>query len=186
MPVPMGDPSTGGNGVAVQAHHPRHHRHHRRIQHGTAALGNFPGGVDDGGGADDGGDGTIVPQPDTYSWYADNLSDEGLPLGVGSVADLSGRAFEVRDGEGTVLLEGVLPELEEFVFEPIPDPNPDPMPCPGGDFNIDVTIDIDISGIDWSTIDWSAFDWGSLDLDALLGGGGSCFDFSKFLEGFKY
>jgi hypothetical protein len=56
-----------------------------------------------------------------FSWYADNSSEGGLPFGVGSVEDLSGRAFEVRDGDGNLLLEGTLPELETIDCTP-PDP----------------------------------------------------------------
>ncbi len=59
-----------------------------------------------------------VDYPAVYSWWADNLT--GLPLGVESVKDLSGRAFEVRDGEGTVLLSGELPELVEPDYEVVP------------------------------------------------------------------
>lgn len=127
-------------------------------------------------GADGSIDGMIFPMPDSYSWYADNVSEPGLPFGVASVSDLSGRAFEVRDGEDAVLLEGVLPELEEIVIDPLPEPEPYPgFPCPGGDFHIDINIDlsgIDLSGIDWSAIDLSSIDWNSI-------------DFSRFLQGLK-
>ena len=139
---------------------------------------------------DDGNvDGMIYPMPDSYSWYADNASEPGLPFGVGSVGDLSGRAFEVRDGEGAVLLEGVLPELEEIVYEPQPDPMPWPdLPCPfpGGDFNI--IINIDLGGIDLGSIDWSQIDFGNFDLEGLLKGlgGNDLFDFSKLLGGLKF
>jgi hypothetical protein len=148
----------------------------RRSQALSCGLPDFNGD----GGTTDGGDGTIFPQPDTYSWYADNQAEPFLPLGVPSVSDLSGRAFEVRDGEGAVLLEGVLPELEEIVYEPQPDPMPWPdFPCPGGDFNIDIDINIDFSGIDWGS-----FDWGSIDGGSFPAWDGSCFDFSKFIEEF--
>jgi hypothetical protein len=68
----------------------------------------------------DGGEWT-VDAPPFYSWYADNLSEGGLPLGVERVARLSGRRFEVRDGERTLLLGGVLPELEAPSWDdPVP------------------------------------------------------------------
>jgi hypothetical protein len=37
---------------------------------------------------------------------------DALPLGVASVVDLGGRAIEIRDGTGTVYLEGTLPSLD--------------------------------------------------------------------------
>jgi len=55
--------------------------------------------------------------PSFFSWYADNASGEGLPLGVDAVKELSGRKFEVRDGEKNLLLEGVLPDLEPLKAE---------------------------------------------------------------------
>jgi hypothetical protein len=70
----------------------------------------------------DGGPGCWTEPPLVYTWTADNRSDPGLPFGVASVADLSGRAFEVVDGEGTVLLSGVLPDLAAV----------DPLPWVGG------------------------------------------------------
>jgi hypothetical protein len=156
--------------------------------------GTYPDGGNDGG--DHGGDGTIYPQPEFFSWYADNTTEDGLPLGVDRVGDLSGRAFEVRDGEGHVLLDGVLPELEEVVFDPWPEPLPDPVPCPWGDIDVDITINIDLSGFDWnsidlsqfdwSTFDFSGFDWGSIDFGGGGDDGGCGFDFSDFLENFKY
>jgi hypothetical protein len=143
--------------------------------------GNSPMGYpDDGTGGGGGGDGWIYPQPDSYSWYADNLTEPGLPLGVTAAADLSGRTFEVRDGEGNVLLGGVLPALEEIVYEPSPEPMPLPDgTCPGGDFTIN--INIDLSGIDWSSIDWNSIDFGSLP-----GSDGTCFDFTKLLAGYRF
>ena len=37
---------------------------------------------------------------------------DALPLGVASVVDLGGRAIEIRDGSGTVYLEGTVPSLD--------------------------------------------------------------------------
>ena len=57
------------------------------------------------------------------------LGDE-LPLGVESVTELAGRAFEVRSPEGDVLLDDVLPELEESECITIDPEKPDD----GGDW----------------------------------------------------
>jgi hypothetical protein len=68
------------------------------------------GGIVDGN--DGGEDRPDIVLPNYYWWYADNQSDPGLPFGVGSVDDLVGRAFVIRDGRETVLLDGKVPELE--------------------------------------------------------------------------
>lgn len=52
-----------------------------------------------------------------YDVYADQ--DTGLPLGVGSVRDLAGRAFEIRDAGGTAFIAGSLPALESLGDIPI-------------------------------------------------------------------
>jgi hypothetical protein len=39
--------------------------------------------------------------------------EDGLPLGVGSVRDLGGRAIEIRDGEERVVVKGEVPVLEK-------------------------------------------------------------------------
>jgi hypothetical protein len=57
------------------------------------------------------------------------LGDE-LPLGVESVTELAGRAFEVRSPEGDVLLDDVLPELEQSECITIDPEKPDD----GGDW----------------------------------------------------
>lgn len=119
----------------------------------------FP--VEDGGdgGWSGGGD---FPCPSYYFWSADSTSEEGLPLGVESVEALQGREFEVRDGEGNVLLSGELPHMEKIDLEPtpLPEPVPDPTwPCPIEELlngiQIDVTIDVSITidfggGISWT------------------------------------
>ncbi len=50
---------------------------------------------------------------DVFDYTRGPLTDEGLPLDVETVADLAGRAFRVVTADGTVLLRGVLPELEQ-------------------------------------------------------------------------
>ena len=52
-----------------------------------------------------------------YDVYADQ--DTGLPLGVQSVRDLAGRAFEIRDAAGTAFIAGSLPALESLGDIPI-------------------------------------------------------------------
>jgi hypothetical protein len=61
------------------------------------------GDDEDGGddGMDDGG----------CSWSADTGRGDPLPFGVLTVGELAGRAFEIRDGAGNVLLAGEIPEL---------------------------------------------------------------------------
>ncbi|MCG3135004.1 MAG: hypothetical protein HMLKMBBP_02497 [Planctomycetes bacterium] len=49
-----------------------------------------------------------------HTFYAGTYAEDGLPFGVKTVADLSGRTFEVRDLDGNVLKTGTLPELEEM------------------------------------------------------------------------
>ena len=66
----------------------------------------------------------------SYSWFASSKDETGLPFDAAALSDLSGRAFEVRDGEGNLLLSGDLPELEEVVHEPMP---MDGDPATGGD-----------------------------------------------------
>ncbi len=44
-------------------------------------------------------------------YYADTIGDDALPLGVESVTDLAGRAFDVRDNDGAEVLAGDLPTL---------------------------------------------------------------------------
>jgi hypothetical protein len=130
----------------------------------------FPGfgdDGDDGQNGDDGGDGTTCPFPcpSYFSWCADSTSEGGLPLGLGSVEGLSNREFEVRDGEGNVLLSGVLPQLEKVDLEPTPLPEPWPDTIPDLDkirellngLGIEIDINIDISvllglagGFSWS------------------------------------
>ena len=52
-----------------------------------------------------------------YDVYADR--DTGLPLGVESVRDLAGRAFEIRDAAGTAFIAGSLPALESLGDIPV-------------------------------------------------------------------
>jgi hypothetical protein len=47
----------------------------------------------------------------------------GLPLGLKSVKDLEGRAFEIRDADGDVVLEGILPRMEDLGEVPVFDPS---------------------------------------------------------------
>lgn len=49
-----------------------------------------------------------------HTFYAGTFSENPLPFDVETVADLSGRTFEVRDLDGNVLKTGTLPELEEM------------------------------------------------------------------------
>jgi hypothetical protein len=147
--------------------------------------GNFlmDGGHDDAG-FPDGGDGNILPGPDSYSWYADNQSHPGLPLAQKDVDGLVGRRFEVRDGEGHVLLDGLLPELETFDFEPWPEPLPEPDPgtCPWIHIDIEVLLNLDLGDLDLADLlellellgsmqGGGHGDDGGFDLGDLLGGG---------------
>jgi hypothetical protein len=52
------------------------------------------------------------PADHVFEYSADSFRDDELPLGVESVTELAGRAFEVVDGDNNVLVDGVLPELE--------------------------------------------------------------------------
>mgnify|MGYP001234661350 CR=1 FL=1 len=81
----------------------------------------------------------LAPPSELYEFVRDTLSGDALPLDVASVADLGGRAFRIRDGEGNVLLRGALPELAELELRlpPIGDlpfdlPVPDDLPDLGG------------------------------------------------------
>ena len=61
-----------------------------------------------------------------YDFYADTLMGDELPLGVDSASDLAGRKFRIVDTEGNAVVEGTLPEMEEFDYD-------DYYPCPGDD-----------------------------------------------------
>jgi hypothetical protein len=52
-----------------------------------------------------------------FDYVADTAMGDELPLGVDAVADLSGRGFRIVDADGNVVIEGVLPEMEEFDYE---------------------------------------------------------------------
>jgi hypothetical protein len=55
-----------------------------------------------------------------FSYYDFNRSTadgDELPLGVDTVAELGGRAFEIRDADGNVALAGELPEVETLDFD---------------------------------------------------------------------
>jgi prepilin-type processing-associated H-X9-DG protein len=96
----------------------------------------------------DGGDWSDWTPPQFYSWYADNQGADPLPQGVSKVAELSGRAFEVRDGEENVLLSGVLPELEELYVDIVYYDDPGNWGGDGGGNDVgDVSEWIDAAGI---------------------------------------
>ena len=45
-----------------------------------------------------------------YWWYwVDTVGDGILPFGAETVASLSGRRYDVRDGDGRILLTGAVP-----------------------------------------------------------------------------
>ena len=78
-----------------------------------------------------------------YDFTRMTLLGDELPLGVESVTELAGRAFEVRSPEGDVLLDDVLPELEDGECITIDPEKPDD----GGDWG-------DFWSGDW-TGDWT-------------------------------
>jgi hypothetical protein len=98
-----------------------------------------------------------------YDFTRGTLFGGERPLGVESVTELAGRAFEVRDADGAVVLDDVLPELEEEECYTIQPEKPDD----GGDWGDFWSGDW---GDDWSgggngdwTDDWSgdwSGDWG--------------------------
>lgn len=49
-----------------------------------------------------------------YEFSGDTTWGKGLPLGVATAAELAGRDFEIRDGDGALVIAGTLPELETF------------------------------------------------------------------------
>ena len=80
----------------------------------TATMGAF--------GADSFFDFTFLPAPDAndrgwmsiYSYTVDTAAGDELPVGADSAQDLVGRAFELRDADGNVVVAGDLPELESI------------------------------------------------------------------------
>lgn len=52
----------------------------------------------------------------TGSYYGYKATDSDLPFGVKSVARLSGRAFEIVDAGGTVVVSSFLPKLDTRTF----------------------------------------------------------------------
>ncbi len=156
MPLPPdGEPMMGGLNTTGPGRHARHARHGKSHPSADGSTGDCP----------DWGDWV---EPDSFfSGHADNTTEEGLPFGLTAAADLTGRAFEVRDGDGNVLFYGELPALEEIVFEPMPVPDPSEWgDWTGGgisfEFNIDVSVFIQIGegdgSVDWDSLfdDWMA------------------------------
>ncbi len=117
----VGPDGTATKDTSGPRHGRKHHRHSTQGDRGGDGTGTGDGTGDGNGDGNDGGDGGDQGGGDFcysyYFWYADNYEKDTLPFGVTTVAALVGRAFEVRDADGTVLLSGTLPELEEVVFE---------------------------------------------------------------------
>lgn len=86
-----------------------------------------------------------------FDFHRDTLLGDTLPLGVDSVIELAGRGFQIVAPDGTVLLDDVLPDLEEEECIAIDDPVEGEWP---GEFDWD-------GDFDWNgEFDWSGgYDW---------------------------
>jgi hypothetical protein len=119
-----------------------------------------------------------------FDLYRDTAQGDELPLGVDSVNELAGRAFQILTPEGTVLIEGDLPLLEDADFgwddswggekpgegDRLADPASGIWAGPNGDWwdggEWDGSWDKPDSSDDGSEDDWSwSDDWSKEDLN---------------------
>ncbi len=56
----------------------------------------------------------------TFFEYRASVTADDFALNVEGTEELSGRVFEILDGDGTVLFSGELPEMEERLSFPFP------------------------------------------------------------------
>jgi len=122
---------------------------------------------------------TYSAPPTDDGWYApvhevwiDTANGDELPLGAGSVADLAGLRFQVRDADGQVVFRGALPDVEAYTVDVPPmkeppvweggwedDPNGVPVDWTGWE---EWTGDVPFDFENWADLG-DGFDWTMLE-----------------------